>query len=319
MERYQNGSETRALILRTCQELFYEKGFAATTYSDICAAAHVNRGLISYYFGSKETLKTIVHHAEVDKISLQVRQLCPKPNSFEEAFLSSYLTWYKFFSDTKYRNFFSEIFRGKIDFDIFSIGAVYLCTSITDLSPEAELNLALFANLQSMLSGYVAEHIDRFNYKDVAEFEIKGIFSNNPNSIRRMNSAVEKLRQCLDAIDLGRFDSTFGPRLYKPGATPCAPLETYLTAQENSGQRKKTQSTPTVQERKNASAPPTRTETLLQFCAVPRSRAELQAFTGLRSREYFRKNILQPLLQSGQLRMIEPDNPNSRNQRYVTP
>ena len=317
MERYQNGSETRALILRTCQELFYEKGFAATTYSDICAAAHVNRGLISYYFGSKDMLKEIIFHAEMDKLDRQIAELYSDVNSFEAIFLFSYLYWYKFFSDRKYRQFISEIYQVRNTFDLYTVEQYYLRSSVSELSPEAELNLALCSNLQSMLSVYVSEHIERFDYKQVAEFEIKGTFSNNPNSIRRMNHAIEKLRQCIDKIDLGRFDSTFGPQLYKPGAEPCAPLETYLTAQENPGQRKKIPSATTVQECKNASAPPTRTEALLQFCTVPRSRAELQTFTGLRSREYFRKNILVPLLQSGQLRMTEPDNPNSRNQRYV--
>ena len=38
---------------------------------------------------------------------------------------------------------------------------------------------------------------------------------------------------------------------------------------------------------------------------------------GLSDREYFRKGILKPLLESGQLRMTIPDKPNSKNQRYV--
>lgn len=317
MERYKNGSETRALIIRTCQELFYEKGFSATTYSDICVAAHVNRGLISYYFGSKETLKSIVFQAETDKLCRQIAELQPTPNSFEETFLFSYLYWYKFFSDAKYRRFFSESFQIQNNFDVYGVEQYYLCSSISELSPEAELNLALFSNLQAMLSGYVCAHIGRFDYKQVAEFEIRSTFSNNPNSIRRMSRIIERIRQYIDKIGLAHFDTTLGPQLYKPGAEPCVPLAAFHTTQEPQEQRKKISLVEAAQESKNVSAPQTRADALVQFCAVPRSRAELQAFAGLRSREHFRRHILLPLLQTGRLRMTEPDNPNSRNQRYV--
>jgi len=57
---------------------------------------------------------------------------------------------------------------------------------------------------------------------------------------------------------------------------------------------------------------------ILEFCSVPRSRDEMQQHIGMATREYFRKNILKPLLDSGQLKMTIPDKPNSRNQRYIT-
>ena len=56
---------------------------------------------------------------------------------------------------------------------------------------------------------------------------------------------------------------------------------------------------------------------LLDFCAVPRSRDEMQQMFGISTREYFRKKVLKTLLESGQLKMTIPDKPNSRNQKYV--
>jgi len=56
---------------------------------------------------------------------------------------------------------------------------------------------------------------------------------------------------------------------------------------------------------------------LLEFCSVPRTRDEMQRHYGIATREYFRKNVLKPLLESRQLRMTIPDKPNSRNQQYV--
>jgi ATP-dependent DNA helicase RecG len=56
---------------------------------------------------------------------------------------------------------------------------------------------------------------------------------------------------------------------------------------------------------------------LIQFCAEPKSRDEMQTHIGIANREHFRKAILKPLLESGQLKMTIPDKPNSRNQKYI--
>lgn len=39
---------------------------------------------------------------------------------------------------------------------------------------------------------------------------------------------------------------------------------------------------------------------------------------GLKHREYFRKDILEPLIASGKLELTEPDKPTSPKQRYKT-
>lgn len=60
-----------------------------------------------------------------------------------------------------------------------------------------------------------------------------------------------------------------------------------------------------------------RTKQLIEYCLEPKSRDEMQQFIGIANREYFRKYILKPLLESGVLKMTIPDKPNSRNQKYV--
>jgi ATP-dependent DNA helicase RecG len=60
-----------------------------------------------------------------------------------------------------------------------------------------------------------------------------------------------------------------------------------------------------------------RLESLLEFCSIPRTREEMQQHYGVATREYFRKKVLKPLLESGHLQMTIPDKPNSRNQQYV--
>ena len=56
---------------------------------------------------------------------------------------------------------------------------------------------------------------------------------------------------------------------------------------------------------------------ILDFCKEPRARSEIQEFIGVSGRKAFVSQYLKPLLESGKLMMTNPDNPNSRNQKYV--
>lgn len=55
---------------------------------------------------------------------------------------------------------------------------------------------------------------------------------------------------------------------------------------------------------------------ILDFCLIPRSRAELINFTG-KSRTYTMLSLIAPLVNAGKLKMMLPDKPKSSKQRYV--
>lgn len=57
-------------------------------------------------------------------------------------------------------------------------------------------------------------------------------------------------------------------------------------------------------------------EAILEFCSVPRSRAELIEFVG-KSRTYVMMNVVNPLVASGKLRLTIPQKPKSPMQRFV--
>ena len=58
------------------------------------------------------------------------------------------------------------------------------------------------------------------------------------------------------------------------------------------------------------------TDSIIEFCSVPRSRAELISFTG-KSRNYVMGQIVAPLIESGKIKLTIPDKPKSSNQKYV--
>ena len=53
------------------------------------------------------------------------------------------------------------------------------------------------------------------------------------------------------------------------------------------------------------------------FCDEPRTVKEIMEYLGLKSRDYFRRTVLMPLLESGDLEMTIPDKPRSSKQKYV--
>ena len=57
-------------------------------------------------------------------------------------------------------------------------------------------------------------------------------------------------------------------------------------------------------------------DSILNFCEIPRSRAELIEFTG-KSRNYVLKQLIAPLVECGKLKLTIPDKPKSSNQKYV--
>lgn len=60
-----------------------------------------------------------------------------------------------------------------------------------------------------------------------------------------------------------------------------------------------------------------RLNALLDYCSEPRTRDEMQEFCGIKTREYFRKKILVPLIELGKINLTIPDKPRSPKQKYV--
>lgn len=58
--------------------------------------------------------------------------------------------------------------------------------------------------------------------------------------------------------------------------------------------------------------------TLLEFCKTPRSRREIADFLKLKTTSYAMQRYVTPLLESGQLKMTNPDHPGSHAQKYYT-
>jgi ATP-dependent DNA helicase RecG len=63
--------------------------------------------------------------------------------------------------------------------------------------------------------------------------------------------------------------------------------------------------------------PQVKIQKLLVFCSEPRSRDEMMKEIGIKDRNHFSENYLNPLLKTGKLRRTIPDKPRSSKQKYI--
>jgi len=61
-----------------------------------------------------------------------------------------------------------------------------------------------------------------------------------------------------------------------------------------------------------------RIKKIVEFCKVPKNRMEIQKFIKINNRDYFRKEILNPLLEQGLLHPTIPDKLTSPKQKYYS-
>ena len=59
-------------------------------------------------------------------------------------------------------------------------------------------------------------------------------------------------------------------------------------------------------------------DALLDFCKTPRSRKEIADFLKLKTTSYAMQRYVMPLLESGKLKMTNPEHPGSHAQKYYS-
>ena len=60
------------------------------------------------------------------------------------------------------------------------------------------------------------------------------------------------------------------------------------------------------------------TDSLLEFCSIPRTRSEIANYLGITTPSYAIKKYIKPLIKDGKIEMTNPEKPKSSNQKYFT-
>jgi len=108
MGNYIKGQETKATIVRASAELFYEQSYRRTSFNQISEKSGISISLIHYHFKTKED---ILHEVTKELFRKNVNQAEEYTSNADEILIiSSYIFWYKFINDAKYKALFCEIF-----------------------------------------------------------------------------------------------------------------------------------------------------------------------------------------------------------------
>ena len=106
MTDYENGIDTRKKILSAAQMLFYEKGYAETSFQDIYRQAHVSRGTVYYHYKSKADMRYEVLWEFTIAPKRIVEKYCDQ--SRYHYLLALCITWIQITKDPKYRKFIRD-------------------------------------------------------------------------------------------------------------------------------------------------------------------------------------------------------------------
>lgn len=108
--KYKKGLETQMNILNTAKQLFYKKGFFATSIKEICSIVGISSGTFAYYFKTKETLIDAIYSDLLLKCTMYVTSKADrKMNSLEKNCFISYLYYPIIFEDEHTIRFHQEV------------------------------------------------------------------------------------------------------------------------------------------------------------------------------------------------------------------
>ena len=147
-------------------------------------------------------------------------------------------------------------------------------------------------------------------------------FSRNPKIIEFLHvyEYVKEFGEGVDRMYREMEDAGLpDPEYHVSSFMLCATLkiQKWVAAHQQAGQVRGQVAEQVAGQVTNSTVQDDKVAVILDFCSIPRSRKEIQAYLGLTGRNNFNDKYLKPLLASGKLKMTIPDKPNSRLQKYV--
>lgn len=201
---YKTGTETKNQIIQSASKFFYEKGVQKTTFTDIEKDCGINKGLIHYYFGSKDGLIMEIYFNAVEQNNMLAAQLVQDETETVLNILGTRIHYYRAFYDKKYRNFALTATQNLCTTHMSSYMTSVLgyIRKLGGLSSEQDdtiyLRLTLLTGMECALIGSLNEYAVDHSIEDIWRFYedtvIKNCMEDNSSYAEASHHADELCR-----------------------------------------------------------------------------------------------------------------------------
>jgi len=229
MVKMRAGERKKALILDTCKKLFYEKGYCATTYEDICKAADVPPGSITYHFTSKKNIAAIIHSEYELKVKTMMSFLTKGKYDIRIMTALELINWWdRFFNDPNLRKFIMEITNEGIPRYSSSEDIEYFFTlhikefNLNISEKKLKFMTAAHIGLVSELLFTANENLSDYTVYEFADYVIENDFKALNIDYPTINEVLIKAHQIYDQLKISNsyfkyfsYDENLLPRICK--------------------------------------------------------------------------------------------------------
>lgn len=210
MARYENGEETRQIILRSALKMVCEGGLETVTFGKVADDAHVSRTAVNYHFKNKSNLlEQLSTNIWEDNLS----QIADMLDSARFSYLiSSYIFWHDFISDEIYRRMHMEMDSRQLSDEAWLktiYGLMQVCYGITETEEvfyaRNQMAGVVLEGMMSSLSRYVAEHPDALSFEDMADQEMRFMSRLMGIPEQQIEDYLREARAAFHRIDVSRI------------------------------------------------------------------------------------------------------------------
>lgn len=172
---YATSTETKNRIMDTCKKLFIEKGYKQTTYNDICEIAKVHPGTITYHFGSKKKMASILYYSIVESIYHYENELFFEEDDLQQLIIGNGIHIYLLFNDPIYCRFSSEFCSEDLSKDdlpnyIHMMSKAFRVTANHIGEKRAKLLFTAIKGMDTYIEPYIYENIKELTYEEIFSF-----------------------------------------------------------------------------------------------------------------------------------------------------
>lgn len=181
MVRQSAGAKKKQLIIDVCKKLFYERGYSKTTYEDICKAADIPPGTITYHFDGKRDIAAAIDAEYERENKTYIEKMCGSLYSKTDLMvIENFHMWKRIYEDEHIRRFLLDLSADKLPnaSAIETIRYFYRCVmedqGITSIDDR---ELELIASCQVGMSDGILNAMEHsgfdYTYEESAEFGIR--------------------------------------------------------------------------------------------------------------------------------------------------